>query len=372
MRINYNSLPHQGIQTITPYTPGKSIETLSLPEVIKLASNENPLGCSPQAQNALNNISKHQIATYPVSDDPTLIKKTADKLCVHPDMITLSNGSNALFPLIMTCFALHRNKHILSHEYAFMAYPLHAQTLNIPYISLPLLPNWQVDIDAIIHATNEQTGLILLANPNNPTGLLIPPSEIKRLLHNIPQSTILVLDEAYFDYLTLENQSDINALLSKHPNLIVTRTFSKIYGLAGLRIGYAVASAEITAILKKTLPPFTVNGAAIIAAKAAISDSAFVKKSIRLNTKGLQQIQKGLDALHYQSLPSVANFITFECPKHAKECFPYLLKKGIIIRPLSPMGLHNYLRVSIGDTNQNHRLLDALAQFKTTTDKNDE
>ncbi|WP_035893567.1 pyridoxal phosphate-dependent aminotransferase, partial [Legionella oakridgensis] len=273
MPCDYNLLPHPGIQTLAPYVPGKSAEELAqeqgIKDIIKLASNENPLGCSPRIIEALTNMSGTKIATYPAVTNHPLRPMLAEKLSIDSEMITLGNGSDVLFSLMMTCFALHRNKEILVHDQSFIAYRVFAKTLGIPIISTPLKANWEVDIDAMIHACHEKTALIFIPNPNNPTGLLLELAEIRRLLNHIPDSTILVLDEAYHEYVHHPEYQHSIRLLSEHPNLIITRTFSKAYGMAGLRLGYAIANKEITAILQRANPPFTVNQAALVAGTAA-------------------------------------------------------------------------------------------------------
>lgn len=369
MPTNYNNKTHSGIQTLAPYIPGKSSGELKremgITDIIKLASNENPLGCSPVAVEALKNLSAHQIATYLNPTDYELTNKLAKKLNVNVNNITLANGTDALFPLLMICFALNQDKHILTHKYSFMSYPIQAETLGVPLVITPLKENWSVDIDAIINAANAKTALIFIANPNNPTGIHIPEREIKYLLQKIPDSTILVLDEAYYEYLSDTEKNDTNNLLASHSNLIITRTFSKAYGLAGLRMGYAISNPEIAMILKKVMQPFAINLAAITTANAALDDESFIKKTIALNNKERIVVQQDLNKQGYTSLPSSCNFITFECKNNADKLFQYLLEQGIIIRPLKSQGLTNHLRVTIGTEEQNQRFIETLSTFKT-------
>lgn len=364
MPCDYRLLPHSGIQTLAPYIPGKSTEELAkesgLVDIIKLASNENPLGCSPHVMAAIANIPSKQIATYPSPVTHPLRSKLADKLGLDASMITLGNGTDALFPVIMNSFALHNHKHILLHDYAFIIYSIQAKTLGIPVISVPMQADWQVDIDAMIEACNEKTALIFLANPNNPVGALIKFDDIKRLLSGIPESTLVVLDEAYHEYVDDPyNQKSID-LLAIYPNLIITRTFSKAYGLAGLRVGYSIAHPDITAILWRVMTSFTVNQVALTAACAALDDEHFIKETILTNTVGLKQVRRGFKNLNINCLPSAGNFLTFDFKKDAGPLYQKLQGHGIIVRPLHPYGLANFIRVTIGTEQQNYRFLNEL------------
>ncbi len=282
MFCNYQQLPHPGIQSLKPYIQGKSIEELAreegLTDIIKLASNENPLGCSPLVKEALEKVANQQLATYPSPNNHPLLAKLSQKLGVSEQMLTFGNGSDLLFFFLLTTFALHTGKHMLTHDYAFITFAIQAQTLGIPVVSVPLKANWQVDIDAMIAACNPQTALIFLANPNNPTGLLIKQENIKRLLNSIPPTTLVVLDEAYYEYAyPYGDKTSIN-LLSQHANLVITRTFSKAYGLAGLRLGYAIANPEISELLQRVQLPFVVNQTALEAANAALNDEDLLNK----------------------------------------------------------------------------------------------
>ncbi|MCC5013916.1 MULTISPECIES: histidinol-phosphate transaminase [unclassified Legionella] len=365
MSCNYHGLPHSGIQSLNPYVPGKSIEELAkeqgLIDIIKLASNENPLGCSPLAKQALAELTGMQIATYPTPANHPLRQKLSKHWGIDPDMLTLSNGSDLLFSVLLTTFALHNDKHMLTHDHAFISYQIQAQTLGIPVRSIGLKSNWEVDIDAIIAACNQQTALIFIANPNNPTGLFINPDSIQKLLNNIPATTILVLDEAYYEYAYPEGDKTSINLLQHHPNLVITRTFSKAYGLAGLRLGYAIANLEIAELLQRVQIPFAVNQAALAAAYEAIDDQHFLRQTVELNALGREQIRQGLKDLKLTALPSSCNFITFDCGTSALPIYQGLLRKGVIVRPLAPYNLFNHLRVSIGNSLQNTRFLDTLA-----------
>ena len=365
MPYDYTKLPHPGIRGLHPYVPGKATNTVvheqGLNNVIKLASNENPLGCSSFVLKALAALTPHELATYPLSNNHPLREQLANHVQLNKEAVFLSNGSDFIVHLLLECFALHTNKHILTHDYAFITYEVQANTLGIPIRKVPLNSEWNVDIDAMIKSCTENTALIFIANPNNPTGLLIEPSKIKHLLDNIPESTLLVLDEAYYEYTPEKNRSDAPTWLRKYPNLVLTRTFSKVYGLAALRLGYALANPAIIALLYRIQLPFVVNQAAMTAGVAALQDQDFVQKTIQLNTEGLEQVKHGLNQLGLSCLPSACNFITFDCGRDAVELDKNLQKRGIITRPLNPYGLKQHLRVTIGTFEQNTRFLNALA-----------
>lgn len=363
MPCDFFTLPHTDIQTLIPYQPGKSIASLQtelgLSDVIKMASNENALGCSPNVLTALRQLDAHTVATYPAPHHHPLHQALTEHLDIAPEQLLLGNGSDTFFSLLMTTFALHTDRHILTHEYAFNAYTIQAQALGIPAQITPVHADWSVDIDAMIKAVTPQTAVVFIASPNNPTGLAIPQDKIKRLLRHLPETTLLALDEAYLEYHP-ENENTIDWLAS-FPNLVLLRTFSKAYGLAGLRIGYAIAHADLIQILQRVQLPFTVNQAALDAALAALSDNAFLQQTVNMTRAGKTQLLAGFQNLSLTSLPSTGNFITVDCQRPALAIYQALLHHGIIVRPLAPYGLPEHLRITIGTEVQNARLLTALA-----------
>ncbi len=366
MTPTYQSLTHIGIQTLEPYVPGKSIEAvkreLGLENIIKLASNENPLGCSPRVYQTLSKLTAQDIANYPAYLIHPLKAALAQKYGVDEKGITLSNGSDFIFTLLLMLFALASKKHMLTHDKAFSTYAIQAQTLGIPFVTTPLMANWQVDVKALIATVNDNTGLIFIANPNNPTGLIIPIEEIESILKSIPKTCILVLDEAYYEFAyDLEDRRTLQ-LIDAYPNLVITRTFSKAYGLAGLRMGYAFASKEITELLLRIQLPFMVNQVALEASLSALQDQVFLQEVIENNKQGMQQMRSSLHALNLTTLESHCNFITFDCGKNALPIYSELLNHGIIVRPLTPYQLPNFLRVSIGKEEDNERFLKAISQ----------
>lgn len=364
MSYDYNRLPHPGIQTMSPYVPGKSIEELAeekgLTDIIKLASNENPRGCSPLVTKALAALSPNQIATYPIPSAHPLPHALATKLNINLDMLTLGHGSDALFQLLIICFALHRDKSIITHDHAFQTYQILANIFGVPLISTPLLDNWKVDIDAMISKCDDNTALIFIANPNNPTGSLLCRDDIITLLNNIPETTILVLDEAYYEYLNPNDNPDSLSLLNTFSNLVITRTFSKGYGLAGLRLGYAISHPTIRALMQKVALPFTISQTALTGGLSALEDEDFVQESVELNHQQLKRVRDTLIQFGFDCMPSFANFVTFDCKKDGRIVYNALLQQGIIVRPLHAYDLNQYLRVSIGTAEQNTRFLDTL------------
>lgn len=368
MNYNFKQLTHSGIQSLKPYVPGKSLtdlaKTLGSQEIIKLASNENVLGCSPQALAAVHNLNQEDSSIYPTSMSHPMRSELAKHLGIDADMLTISNGSDLLIGLLITCFALQSDKHILTHDYAFVSYAIQAKVYGVPVVSTPT-NNWEVDIDAMIDACNKKTAIIFLANPNNPTGTLIKHQEIKRLVESIPQQTILVVDEAYYDYAKDAYEGSSIDLLKNHPNLVVMRTFSKAYGLAGYRIGYIASCPEISSLVYSIQLPFSVNIAAMSAASAALKDQAFIQRTIDMNYQGLHQLKEGLNKLGINYIPSHANFITINCDKDASIIANELEKSGIIVRPLAPCGMPCYLRITIGTQKQNAKVLESLAQIYT-------
>ena len=362
----YEVTTHPGILSLKPYVPGKAIEELAreqgLTNIIKLASNENPLGCSPLAKKALDQMSVHQLALYPSPLNHPLYDKLAAQFGIDRRQLILSNGSDFLFWYLLTVLALGQDKCMVTHQFAFSTYAIQAQTLGIPVITTPVDTNYAIDIDAMLMTCQKHAvAIIFIANPNNPTGVLTSRADILRLLEGVPKTTVLVLDEAYHEYAYPQGDLYSLELQRKFPNLVLTRTFSKIYGLAGLRLGYAIADPAIIELLLRVQLPFTVNQPALVAAYAALDDFAFLERTIALNHMGLTQMREGLDILGVNYLPSHTNFLTINCGRSSIPVYEQLLSQGIIVRPLIPYGLMNHLRVTIGTEAQNERF---LKQFK--------
>ncbi|MCR9192535.1 MAG: histidinol-phosphate transaminase [Gammaproteobacteria bacterium] len=370
MQYDYNALPHPGIQTLSPYVPGKSVTEVAaehgISDIIKLASNENVFGCSPNAIEALQHLNPMTIASYPSARHHPLHQELSDFLNIDPDMLSIANGSDSLFGLLLNCFALHQNKHMLTHDYAFSSYAIQAHGLGVAVVSTPT-QDWKVDIDALIQACSDETALIFIANPNNPTGLVVDVDEIQRILDHIPASTLLVLDEAYYEFLS--PLPDTISLLQRYRNLVITRTFSKAYGLAGLRLGYAIADPQIIATIQKIHLPFTANIAALTAARAALTDQSFIHDTIKKITTYRNAMSETLTQQAIHHLPSSANFLTIDCGCDALPIAQALESQGIIVRPLHPYGMSSYLRVTIGTEAQNQRFLETFFSILKTNTK---
>ncbi|MDX9993713.1 MAG: histidinol-phosphate transaminase [Rhodocyclaceae bacterium] len=350
------------IRGISPYVPGKPITELAremgLPveSIVKLASNENPLGMSPKARVAVE-AAIGGLERYP--DQFELIAKLAERLGVGQNQIVIGNGSNDVLDLAARVFLAPGRSAVFS-KHAFAVYPLATLSTGAECIVAPA-KLYGHDLDAMKVAVRPDTRVVWIANPNNPTGNFLPYAEVREFIAGLPGDVAVVLDEAYNEYLPPADRVDTTAWIREFPNLIVTRTFSKIYGLAGLRVGFAVASAEVADLLNRVRQPFNVNNLAIAAACAALDDHLFVAESYELNRRGMEQIVAGLKRLGLEHIPSHGNFVTFEVREGAA-VNQKLLKQGVIVRPIGGYGLPNHLRVTIGLETENQRFLEALEQ----------
>lgn len=351
----------ENIRSISPYVPGKPMTALSretgvpLEKIIKLASNENPLGMSPKARAAVEKIVSSS-ERYP--DQFDLIAKLATSLGVAGNQIALGNGSNDVLDLLARIFLAPGTSAVMS-QYAFAVYPISTATAGARSIVVPAL-DFGHDLKAMAAAIDHTTRLVWIANPNNPTGNFLPYPELKAFLAQVPADVAVVLDEAYNEYLPSHLRDDATRWIAEFPNLIITRTFSKIYGLAGLRVGYAVAAPEVADLLNRVRQPFNVNSLALAAADAAIDDHEFLTKSFDQNQRGMKQLIQGLRRLNLTHIPAYGNFITIAVNDGAK-INASLLSQGVIVRPIGGYGLPNHLRVTIGLDSENSRFLDALA-----------
>jgi len=349
----------ESILGLSPYQGGKPIDELArelgLKNITKLASNENPIGVSPAVKEAVFN-SLSSINRYPDGNCFELKKTIAEKLTVMPDMVSLGNGSNELLELIARVFVSKKTDEVIFSQYAFVVYPLVTQALGATAKVSPA-NNYGHDLKSMLSLISENTKLIFVANPNNPTGTLLGDDELYSFLNKVPNHVPVVLDQAYFEYLNIDDNA-IN-WLKEFENLIITRSFSKAYGLAGLRVGYSVCSPLIADFINRVREPFNVNYTAQVAAIAALSDDNHLKDSIEVNTKGYQQLTNGFDSLKLKYIPSHANFIAVEF-NNAMNIYNDLLKEGVIVRPVEMSG---YLRISIGTADENEHLLSALKKI---------
>ena len=348
------------VRAISPYQPGKPITELAremgipVEKILKLASNENPLGMSPKAKRAVA-AAINGIERYP--DQFELIKAVAERCGLAQNQVVLGNGSNDVLDLIARVF-LAPGRSAVFAQHAFAVYPLATLSTGAELIATPA-KHYGHDLDAMLAAIRPDTRIVWIANPNNPTGNFLPYPEVRVFLEAVPPEVVVVLDEAYNDYLPPAERVDTAAWIADFPNLVVTRTFSKIFGLAGLRVGYALASAEIADLMNRVRQPFNVNNLAIAAAIAALDDHLFVAESYELNRRGMEQLVAGLKRLGLEHIPSHGNFVTFRAGDGAA-VNQKLLKQGVIVRPIGGYGLPEWLRVTIGTEPENARFLEAL------------
>ena len=351
------------IRAISPYIPGKPITELAremgLAEdsIVKLASNENPLGMSPKAKLAVE-AALNGIERYP--DNFGLTQALAERCGVNAAQIVLGNGSNDILELAARAFLAPGRSAVFS-AYAFAVYPLATTATGAECIAASATPDFGHDLAAMKAAIRPDTRIVWLANPNNPTGTFLPYGDIEDFIASISPEILVVLDEAYNEYLPLSDRFDTLAWVRRFPNVLITRTFSKIFGLAGLRIGYGVGSQAVVDLLNRVRQPFNVNNLALAAATAALDDQVFLNESFELNRLGMEQILAGLKELGLESLPSYGNFITFKVAD-AAGVNRRLLKQGVIVRPLAGYNMPDHLRVTIGRDFENARFLDALEQ----------
>lgn len=359
--MQYLNLANQGVQSLSPYQAGKPIEELErelgISNIIKLASNENPFGFPESAKQAIIN-QLNELTRYPDANGFELKATIAKKFNLQPNQITLGNGSNDLLELFAHTFASESDEIIYS-QYAFIVYPLVTKAINATAREIPA-KNWGHDLDAFLQAINEKTKLIYLANPNNPTGNFLTHTDIETFLAKVPAQVLVVLDEAYTEFTEADKRVNSFALLQKFPNLIVSRSLSKAYGLAGLRIGYAVSNAEIADLLNRVRQPFNCNSLALVAAQAVLNDDDFVKKVAENNRLEMARYEAFCLAHHLEFIPSSGNFITIDFKRPAAPIYEALLREGVIVRPIAGYGMPNHLRISIGLPEENDRFFQAL------------
>lgn len=348
------------VRAITPYQPGKPITQLAremgLPveRIVKLASNENPLGMSPKARAALEQ-ALNSLERYP--DDFELKHALAQHTGLGMERIVLGNGSNDVLDILARVFLAPGRSAVFS-QHAFAVYPLATLSAGGEPIAVPA-KDFGHDLEAMCAAIRPDTRVVWLANPNNPTGTFLPYPQLKAFLQRVPQDVVVVLDEAYNEYIPPAERVDTAAWLADFPNLVLTRTFSKIYGLAGLRIGYALASAEVADLMNRVRQPFNCNNLALAAAVAALDDHAFVAQSYALNRAGMEQIVATLKRFGLSHIPSHGNFVTFKAGD-AATVNRKLLEQGVIVRPIGGYGMPEWLRVTIGREGENTRFAEAL------------
>ncbi len=350
------------VRGIAPYQAGKPISELAreygLQEdrIVKLASNENPLGLPDSARRAIQ-AQLDDLARYPDSNGFELKAAIARRYQVPADWITLGNGSNDTLELAAHAL-VQPGQSIVYAQYSFAVYPLATQEVGARAIEVPAR-NHGHDLEAMLAAIAPDTRLVFLANPNNPTGTFVPAAEVERFLARVPADVVVVLDEAYNEYLRPELRFDSSAWVRRFPNLLVSRTFSKAYGLAGLRVGFGLAQPELTDLLNRVRQPFNVNSLAQAAAAAALFDDDYLQRSYEVNAQGLARLQSAFDALGLQYVPSYGNFVLVRVGD-AAAVYERLLRAGVIVRPVGGYGLPEWLRVSVGLPEENEAFLAAL------------
>jgi len=370
MAQSFFDLATQGVQQLTPYLPGKPVEELErelgISNSIKLASNENPLGPSPHALKAIKTVLP-SINYYPDGGGFALSNKLAEKHQVDVSTITLGNGSNDILELVTRAFLTAQHSAVFS-QHSFAVYPIVVQAVgakaNIAkafpedHASMPL----GHDPEALLSQIDETTRIIFIANPNNPTGTWLSPDALEQLFEKIAENVIIVLDLAYTEYMDEEIKPPINRWLQRFPNLVITQTFSKVYALAGLRIGYSISNSEIADVLNRVRQPFNTNVLAQTAAMASLDDSDHVIKSVAMNNTGKNFLQHAFEEMGLKYLPTMGNFISVNVAQDGLALYKKLLQQGVIVRPVANYAMPEYLRITIGAQQQNERFIATLKQ----------
>ncbi|MFB5194565.1 histidinol-phosphate transaminase [Neobacillus sp. KR4-4] len=348
---------------LTPYQPGKSIEAVKrqykLDKIVKLASNENPFGCSSQALDALQS-NQTSLAIYPDGYATILRETLSTYLQVDEEELIFGNGSDNLIQIISRAL-LHPNANTIMATPSFSQYKHNAVIEGAVCKEIPLV-NGNHDLDSMLAAIDDQTNVIWLCSPNNPTGTYIPESKLNAFLEKVPADILVVLDEAYYEYVVAEDYYDSIKLAQKYENLIVLRTFSKIYGLAALRIGYGVANPSIIKALEPAREPFNVNSLGQLAASAAIKDQQFINSCKEKNRQGLEQFYEFCGKYELDYYPSQTNFILIDCKTDGDVVFQNLMQRGYIVRSGKALGFPTGVRITVGSFEQNEGVLHALGE----------
>ena len=362
---DFLALAQSNVQKLSPYVPGKPVDELARElnldpaSIVKLASNENPLGASPKALAAIS-AEVAELTRYPDGNGYNLKVKLAERAKVGINQVTLGNGSNDILELVARAYLAPGVNAVFS-EHAFAVYPIVTQAVGAEARVVPA-KDWGHDLPAMLKAIDANTRVVFIANPNNPTGTWFGPQALGDFLAAVPEHVLVVLDEAYIEYAEGGELPDGLDYLAAHPNLLVSRTFSKAYGLAALRVGYGISSAVIADVLNRVRQPFNVNSLALVAACAALDDQGYMVRSRELNSAGMQQLQEGLKALSLGWIPSRGNFLAIDLGREAAPVFQGLLREGVIVRPVANYGMPQHLRVTIGTAAENSRFLEALGK----------
>ena len=357
--------PRPELSKLSDYVPGKSIEEIreryGLKRIVKLASNENPLGASPKAVEAFHEIAD-SLHLYPRGDAPKLIDSIAKKYGVNTSQIVIGNGSDEIIDMVGKAF-IRQGDNCVGITPTFSVYKFTTLSNGADFIGVGE-GETKASLDDLAKAINAKTRVAFICNPNNPTGAYYTEAEIRDFLKKVPENVLVFLDEAYSEFATATDYPNMAAALGEYPNLFVNRTFSKIYGLAGLRVGYAMGSVEVIRALWKIKPPFDVNQAAQVAAIAALADSEHVEATRKMNTEGVEMLTREFEALGFKVLPTQANFICVRIGERAKELVAFLESNGMIIRGLTSFGMPEHVRVTVGKPEENAFLLTLVKKWK--------
>ena len=357
--------PRPELSKLSDYVPGKSIEEIreryGLTKVVKLASNENPLGASPKAVEAFHKIAD-SLHLYPRGDAPSMIRMLTEKFGVKTEQIVVGNGSDEIIDMVGKAF-IRQGDNCIAITPTFSVYKFTTLSNGAEFIGVGVGES-KTGLDVLAKAVNEKTRVAFICNPNNPTGLYYNETEIRDFLKKVPKNVLVFLDEAYSEFATAPDYPKLVGALDEFPNLFINRTFSKIYGLAGLRVGYAMASAEVVRHLWKVKPPFDVNQAAQVAAIAALGDTDHVEATRKMNADGIAFLNKAFEGLGFKVLPTQANFICVHIGAKAKGLVAFLEQNGMIIRGLTSFGMPEYVRVTVGKPEENELLIALVKKWK--------
>jgi histidinol-phosphate aminotransferase len=376
MRLQQNPEIPEYIRNLVPYVPGKPIEEtqreLKLKRVIKLASNENPLGPSPKAVHAIQKALK-ELHRYPDASGYRLKHRLAEHLQIAPQSIVLGNGSNDVIDLLIRSFCVP-GEAIVSSQAAFVAYRICAQIQGVKTIESKLTEDLRFDLPEMLKLVrgNSEVKMVFIANPNNPTGTYVTTDEVRTFLKGMMKirggSIPVVIDSAYAEFVTAKDLPDPLELAREFSNVVILRTFSKVYGLGGLRVGYGIAKPEMIATLDKVRQPFNLNSLALAGAEAALGDRAFVAKTLKVNREGMKFWERELEKMKIPFWKSQGNFLLIDVAKGlgrlGGEVYLECLKQGVIFRPVANYGLHQALRISVGTMEENRFAVKALARVR--------
>lgn len=358
---NFFELAAKGIQELRPYQPGKPLEELErelgLSDIVKLASNENPVGPSAKVAAAIES-AMGDLSRYPDGSNFLLKQSLSKFLGVETNQLTIGNGSNDVLELLARVFLSKENESIIS-QHSFVVYPLVTRAIGAKLTVVPA-KNYAQDLPATLAAISDKTRMIFIANPNNPTGTWIKQKELVSFLDRVPQDVLVVLDEAYAEYVEEDEYPDSIALSKNYQNLVITRTFSKAYGLASLRLGYAISHPDIADLMNRIRQPFNVNALSMIAGLVALEDQTHVKEAVELNAKGMRYLEAECTNLGLSYIPSVGNFLCIDFAQDALPIYDKLLHQGVIVRPIGVYEMPNHLRVTVGTERENKRFVDAV------------